>query len=150
MGFFDSLSNGIKNHFDKNNQYREAMEELQRQADAEKLMAFKEAFASNAKEVAIAQAKKDAAELSGLGQLRAINRSRNLQDQPPVPGTFYEKLSDFTKKNKLRMQQNMEKTNEKRQVAGFQKEQRQQNNVKQREERLQNSSGLRGKSTWRM
>ncbi len=149
MGIFDSISNGIKNHFDKGREQREMMEELQRDADAQRLLVFREAFAENAKEVAIAEAKRDAAELSGLRKLRATNRARNLSNPGPEPGTFFDRLSNFTKKNKARMSENLERTTEMRAVAEKQKKESFQKRVSERESRLAGKHTL-GKSTWKM
>ncbi len=87
MGLLDSISNGLKGHFDKNKERREMMEGLQKEADLQRLSVFRDEFSKNAKEVAIAEAKKEAAELSGLRKLRATNRVRNLSSQGPEPGT---------------------------------------------------------------
>ncbi len=148
MGFFDSISNGIKNHFDKNREQREMMEELQRDADAQRRMAFREAFSENAKVVAISEAKREAAELSGLRKLRATSRARDLSHGGPEPGTFFEKLSDFTKKNKARMRENLERTKEVRAVAEKQKKESMEKKIFNRESR---SSGRPlEKTTWKM
>lgn len=146
MGFFDSISNGIKNHFDKNREQREMMEGLQKEADAQRLMAFKEQFAIDAKEVAIVQAKRDAAEKSGLQKLRAVNRVRNLSHGGPEPGTFFEKLSNFTKKNKARMGENLKRTAEIRAIADKDRKDALSKRVSDRESRL----GLRKISPWKM
>lgn len=136
MGIFDSISNGIKNHFDKGREQREMMDGLQKEADAQRLMAFREQFASDAKKVAIAQAKRDAAELSGLRKLRAVNRVRNLSHGGPEPGTFFEKLSDFTKKNKARMRENLERTAEIRAIADKDRKDTLNKRISDRESRL--------------
>ncbi len=149
MSFLDSISDGIKNHFDKNREQREMMGELQRDADAQRLLAFREAFSENAKIVAIAQAKKDAAEMSGLRKLRATTRARNLSHSEPEPGTFFEKLIDFTKKNKARMHENLERTKEIRGLAERQKKESLVRKISEREARL--GTNIRtGKSTWKM
>ncbi len=146
MGFFDSISSGIKNHFDKNREQREMMDGLQKEADAQRLVAFRDQFAIDAKEVAIAQAKRDAAELSGLQKLRAANRARNLSHGGPEPGTFFEKLSDFTKKNKARMNENIKRTAEIRGIADKDRKDVLSKRIAQRESRL----GPRRISTWKM
>lgn len=124
------------------------MEKLQRDADAQRLMAFREAFSENAKIVAIAEAKKDAAELSGLRKLRATSRARDLSHGGPEPGTFFEKLSDFTKKNKARMRENLERTKEVRAVAEKQKKESMEKKIFNRESRR--SGRPLEKSTWKM
>lgn len=149
MGLLDSISSGIKNHFDKNREQREMVEELQRDADAQRLITFKQEFSENAKEVAIAQAKKDAAEMSGLRKLRATNRARNLSNGGPEPGSFFEKLSDFTKKNKARMNENLQRTKEIRDLAQDQKKEDMQKRISNRIDRSNGSRTL-GNSTWKM
>ncbi len=146
MGFFDSISSGIKNHFNKNREQREMMEGLQKEADAQRLMEFKEQFAIDAKEVAIARAKRDAAEKSGLQKLRAVNRARNLSHSGPEPGTFFEKLSDFTKKNKARMDENLKRTAEIRGIAEKDRKDALSKRISDRESKL----GQRKISTWKM
>lgn len=136
MSVFSSISDGIKNHFDKNRERREMMEQLQRDADNQRLITFKEEFGKNAKEVAIAQAKKDAAELSGLRKLRATNRARNLSHQVPQPGTFFEKMSDWTKKNKARMHENLARTAELRATAEKERREKLQGKITERESRM--------------
>ena len=125
------------------------MEELQRDADAQRLIAFREAFSQNAKEVAIAQAKKEAAEMSGLRKLRATSRVRNLSHGGPAPGTFFEKLGDFTKKNKARMRENLERTKEIRAVAETQKKDQLQKKISDRIDRT-NPSRTIDNCTWKM
>ncbi len=149
MNLFGSISNGIKGHFDKKNQYREAMDNLQRQADNEKLIAFKEEFSKNAKEVAIAEAKQDAADLSGLRKLRATNRARHLSHQQVEPGTFFDKLGDWTKKNKARMNENLARTSEVRGVAERERLKNLNKRISDRENKMQPKKQI-GKSTWRM
>ena len=151
MSFLDSIGKGIKGYFDKNAAQQEAMDELQRNADRQRLIAFKEQFAIDSKVVALAQAKKESAEKSGLQKLRAENRTRRLNESGPEPGTFYEKLSNFTQKNKARMQQNLERTKAMRETAEKMKEERMAKNLSQRESNLQKTQSLRDrKSNWKM
>lgn len=124
MGFLDSIGSGIKGYFNKNAEQQAMMEELQQEADRQRLLAFKEQFAIDSKQVAIAQAKKDSAEKSGLQKLRAENRMRRLNDSDPIPGTLFEKLSNITKNNKARTQKNLERTKAMRETAGKMNEER--------------------------
>lgn len=117
MGFFESISNGVKRHFDKNAEEREIMERLQKEAQNEKIIAFEEQAKKDVKAFVVAQAKQDSARLSGLQKLRATNRSRNLQNNPQTPGTFFEKLSSYTQKNIAEREKNLAKTEEMRKVA---------------------------------
>ncbi len=110
MSLFDSIGNGIKGHLDKKKEEREFVERLQRETLVQKREIFEEEFKRNALEVAKSQAKKEAAQKSGLQKLRAQNRSRRLNNDPVAPGSFFEKLRDFTQKNKSRMHENLERT----------------------------------------
>lgn len=147
MGIFDSISNGFKNHFDKNRKQREMVQGLQREADAQRLVAFQEEFKVKAKIVAIDQAKRDAAKLSGFDKLRATGRVSDLSEGGPEPGTFFEKLSDFTKKNKARMESNLEKTKKMRAVADQEKGKAFAKRKTQMDNRRANTFG---KSSWKM
>ena len=124
------------------------IEELQREADAQRLIQFRESFSENAKIVAIAQAKRDAAEMSGLQKLRATSRARNLSHQEMEPGTFFEKLSNFTKKNKARMHENLAKTAELRKTAETEMNKAQAKRVSERNGRTGGQKQF-GNSTWK-
>lgn len=152
MSLFDSISQGIQNHFGKKDKEREMMERLQKEADAERRRQFEESFRENAKEVAISKAKEDAAKKSGLQSLRATNRARRLTNDAPIPGTMFGKLSEFTQKNKARMEENKARTAEMRAKAEKLKEERLAKIRKDREQRMasRGNSLADRRGTWKM
>ena len=72
---FGNIKDKVNEHFDKKKLEREEFERMQREADFQQKNIFQEEFKKNALEVARAKAKKDAAELSGLQKMRAMNRA---------------------------------------------------------------------------
>ncbi len=116
MGIWESLTSGVKNHFDKKKEEREWMENLQREANAQQKILFESEFRKNALEVAKAKAKKDAANLSGLQKLRAMNRARNLTNSGQNENLL-SKLSQFTQKNIAKREENLKRTAELREAA---------------------------------
>ena len=110
MGIFDSIKESLANHFDKQKEDKEMMEKLRKEANMQRQLAFEQQFKINAKEVAIAKAKKDAARLSGLQKLRAENRARQLQKSDTDSGNFFNKFQEYTQKNIARREQNMNMT----------------------------------------
>ena len=148
MNFFTSIKNSISRGLDKRREDNERMDQLRKEADMERRKIFEEEFKKNALEVAKAQAMKEAAKLSGLQKLRANNRLRNLNrtSDNPIPGSFFEKLRDYTLKNKVRMQENLKLTEEMRKNAEIIKEERL---AKMNQTRPVINKGF-GKSTWKM
>lgn len=146
MGILDSIQASFKRSFDKKRESREMMERLQAEAKASGLVVFKEEFRKNALEVEKAKAKKEAATLSGLRKLRAMNRARRLTEPS---NSFMSKFSGFTQANIARREENIKRTTELREAA---KKMREDDKVKREQGRATNiarSSGF-GKSTWRM
>ena len=117
MGILDSIQTGISNHFEKKKREREMMEQLQTEAQMQQRIIFQEEYKKNALEVARARAKKDAAKLSGLQKLRAINRARRLTESGQEPGSMFSKLSEYTQKNLARREENIKRTAEMRETA---------------------------------
>ena len=132
MGILDTIKSGIQGHFDKNREQKELEERLRFEANVHKMQIYEEEFRKNALEVARSQAKKEAVERSGLQKLRAVNRSAILQRGNVAPGSFFEKMRDFTQKNKSNREENLKKTEQMREAA-----------KKMREERLQEQTRLR-------
>ena len=147
MDFFGSIKSGLKNHFDKRKEQQEYMERLQFEANIEKKRVFEEEFKKHATDIAIGKAKEDAARLSGMQKLRATNRLRNLSNADQNPGSFFEKLGEYTKKNMARREENLKRTEMMRQEA----EKIKQGRVQPRMGHL-NSAPRKafGGSTWRM
>ena len=146
MGFFDSITNGIKGHFDKQAENRKMMEDLQREIDLEKKRIFAEEYRANALEVAKAKAKKEAAQKSGLQKLRSLNRAKRMSENNIVPGSFFDKLSEYTKKNIARREENIKRTQLMRQAAEELKAKRE----IEKASRLNKSSKSFSNSTWKM
>jgi hypothetical protein len=110
MGIFDSIKESLANHFDKQKEDKEMMERLRKEADMQRRLAFEEQYKINAKEVAIAKAKRDAARLSGLQKLRAENRARQLESSSGESAGMFQKFQEYTQKNIARREQNLSMT----------------------------------------
>ncbi len=124
MNILENIKSGIKNHFEKRKEQREYMERLQFEAKVQQQQIFEDQFKKDALEVAKARAMKDAARLSGMQKLRAENRLRNLNKNQDAPGTFFDKLRDYTQKNLARREENLKKTEMMRAKGAEIKEQR--------------------------
>lgn len=111
MQIFDSIKDSISNHFDRRKKDREMMEELQKEAERERRIAFQDQFRIDALEVAKARAKQDAEKMSGLKKLRAKSRARNLdRTSQNAPGSFFDKMREYTQKNVARREENLKRT----------------------------------------
>ena len=131
MGFLDTIQNSLKGHFDKKKEQKELVDRLRLETKVQEQIIFEKEFKKNALEVAKAQAKKQAAELSGIRKLRAMNRARNLS-QPHASGSFFSKLGEHTQRNLAKRDENIKKTAVLREAA-----------KKMREEKLQKTQILR-------
>lgn len=140
MGFFDTVKEGVQGHFDKKKQEREELERMQREVDFQRKQIFEEEFKKNALIVARGEAKKRAANLSGLQKLRAVNRARNLTQSGQDPGSFFSKLSEYTQKNIAKREDNMKRTEELRNVGKQMREEKLSEQQKIRQERLGGNS----------
>lgn len=119
MSILDSIKEGVRGHFDRKKEDKEAMDKLRKEADMQQRLLFEQEFRKNALEVAKAKAKKDAAQASGLQKLRAINRARRLSQQTPdqQPMGFLSKLSEHTRRNLANREANLKRTEEMRKAA---------------------------------
>lgn len=136
MGIIDTIKSGLQGHFDKNREQKELEERLRFEANVHKMQIFEEEFRKNSLEVARAQAKKEAAEKSGLQKLRAVNRSAILQRGNVAPGSFFEKMRDLTQKNKANREENLKRTEAMRGTAKKMREDRLAEQNRLRESRL--------------
>lgn len=151
MGFFDSIAGGVRNYFDKNKEEQQMMEQLQKEADLHRLEVFKEEFQKRAKKVAEFKATKDADEKSGLQKLRAVSRARDLSQEGPPPGSFFEKFSNFTKKNIANRERNLEKTKLMQDTATQERMKVNQEKFAKRNQNINDSQALRNRRpNWRM
>lgn len=145
MGFFNSVVEQIQEKFqesaERKRQEKEMMHRLRKEAEAQRILAFEDAFRENAKRVAISQAKKDAARLSGIQKLRASERVRRLQDIDRDNPNVFQKLSIFTQKNLARRESNLKRTEERRKLAEGMKRERLEKLQKERENRISRKNG---------
>lgn len=136
MGFFANVVQNLQERYkesaERKKEEREFLRRLELQAQAEKQRIFKEEYAKNAREVAIVQAKREAAQKTGLQKLRAANRLRNLQSNDTQEDSFLGKLSAYTRNNLAKREQNLKKVAEQRELA---RQMREQEEMKKRNER---------------
>ena len=114
MNFFASIKNSVQRGLEKRREDNERMNQIRKEADMERRRVFEEEFKKHSLEVARKRAYKDAAKLSGIQKLRAENRLRRLNESSsvPMPGSFFEKLRDYTAKNIARREENLKRTEE--------------------------------------
>ncbi len=117
MGILESIKSGIEGHFEKRKEDQEFMDNLRRESEAQKRLIFEEEFRKNALEVAKAEAKREAAQKSGLQKLRATNRLRRLNEVKESPDSFFGKLSSYTHRNIANREANLKRTEELRETA---------------------------------
>jgi len=140
MSVLKSISDGVQSYFDKRNEDREVMDNLRHEAEAQKRLIFEEEFKKNALEVAKAEAKKEAAEKSGLQKLRAMNRTRRLNEIKDPSNSIFGKLGEYTQKNLARREENLKRTHELREAAKKMREEKLREQQQQRQERIAGSS----------
>ena len=147
MNFFASIKNSIQRGLDKRREDNEAMNQIRKEADMERRKIFEEEFKKHAIEIAKKKAYQDAAKLSGMQKLRAENRLRRLNESSsvPTPGSFFEKLRDYTAKNVARREENLKRTEEQRKQAEILKQQR----LTKMEQRKTSPTRSFGNSTWK-
>ena len=107
---FANIKDKVNEHFEKKKLEKEDFERMQREADFQQKQIFEEQFKKDALEVARAKAKKDAANLSGLQKLRAVNRARNLTQSGNDPGSIFSKFSEYTQRNLAKREENLKNT----------------------------------------
>ena len=134
---FENLLGNLKQKFEERQQRKEAEKadfaRMQREVDFQKKQVFQEEFKKNALEIAIGQAKKDAAKKSGMQKLRAQNRLRNLQKNNMAPGSIFSRFSEYTQRNLARREENMKASEERMGEAKKMREERLQQNPENRQ-----------------
>lgn len=125
----------------KKKEEQEFLRRLQLQAEAEKRIIFEEEFKKDARLVALAQAKKEASEKSGLQKLRATDRLRRLQKQSGDDTSFFGRLGAYTRKNLARREENLKLTAERRKIAQEMKEENFRKQQELRNQRLARATG---------
>lgn len=149
MSFLQNIQGRIKSYFDKQKEDKDLINRLQLEADFQRRQMFEQEYRQNALEVARARAKKDAASMSGLQKLRALNRSRRLNEDSPDKPSFLKNLSQYTQKNLARQEQNMKRTDEIRGEAKKMRVDKLSEQQKLRKQRLETRGGKAfGGSKW--
>ncbi len=129
---FGNIKDKVNEHFEKKKLEKEDFERMQREVDFKQKQIFEEEFKKNALEVAKSKAKKDAAKLSGLQKLRALNRAERLTQSGNDPGSVFSKFSEYTQKNLAKREENLKRTETMRNEA-----------KKMREEKIISQPGVR-------
>ncbi len=150
MGFFDSIKEKVQEHFEQKRADQRRIDEMRKEAQMNAQVTFEQEYKEQARLVAIAKAKRDAAKLSGRQGMVAKNRAMRLQEQGNGPGTFFDKMRDFTQKNLARREENMKRTEEMRKQASQIQEQRKGNIAQRQNQSPMNRPKAFGQSSWRM
>ncbi len=104
---------------------------LQREARMQRMQSFEENYRAYSLKVAKEQARMDAMQKSGYLKLRAKNRELQLDSSlNSPPGSFFDRLGEYVRKNQHRRAENLRKTAEKRKTAEQIKRQRLKNGTK--------------------
>jgi hypothetical protein len=117
VSFFEKISGGIKNYFDKKKEEREFEEQLRSQASIQERIEYEKQFKLHALAAAKIKAKKQAEESTGIAKLRAIAHEKTLDNPPENKGNFFSRFSEYTKKNMANREKNMKRTNAVREEA---------------------------------
>lgn len=133
MGFFNKLVNDVRSKLSENNAHNKADKEIihriRLEADIERKEVFEKEMRKNTLRVARIEARKEAEKASGIQKLFAENRLINLNKvHKNAQDTLYSKLSNYTRANLARRNENMERTARLRMVATKMKEERKKNN----------------------
>lgn len=149
MKLFDTIKGGIANHFDKLKRRREEVEQIQREADLEANEIFRQQFKKDSLEVAKKKAYIDSARLSGIQKLRATNRAMRLGENNQPPTSFLGKVSEYTRKNLAKREQNLERTRKMREEAEKIRQQKQEERLVERQKRMATTGGF-GQCSWKL
>ncbi len=124
---FENLLSTMKQKFqesaDRKAQDKEEIRKIQRDIDFESKRIFQEEYAKHAREIAIGNAKRDAAKASGIQKLRHQNRLRNLQSNTQAPGSLFSRMAEYTQKNLAKTEERKKRTAALREDAKNLKEQ---------------------------
>ena len=120
------------------------------EAEQERKRVFEEQYKKDVRDVAIRNAQKQAAEMSGLQKLRAVNRARRLQEGDPEQPNFFRKFSEYTQKNLAKREANLQRTKEMRETAQKMKEERLIKQQEAREDRIGRTQARKpfGRTSW--
>jgi hypothetical protein len=113
--FLSNVKDSIASYYDKKKEQREYDDKLEREARATERKIYEQEYKKAALQAAMLRAKKDAESKTGLAKLRAINQKYSSPTKSR--GGFLNKLSEYTKENRLRNEQNIKRTEELRKAA---------------------------------
>ena len=135
--FLGNLKQKFQESQERKKQEKLEMERMQREVDFERKRVFQEEFKKNALEIAIGQAKKDAASKSGLQKLRSLNRLRRLNEPNATdPGNFFANFSTYTQRNLVKREENLKRTKAMREEAKRIREEDMKKRTEQRQNRV--------------
>ncbi len=135
--FLGNLKQKFQDHLNRKEEEKREMERMQREIDFERKRVFQEEFKKNALEIAIGQAKKDAASKSGLQKLRSLNRLRRLNEPNATdPANFFANFSAYTQRNLAKREENLKRTKVMREEAKKIREEDMKKRMEQRQNRI--------------
>ncbi len=111
MSFLDVIKESFEDRSQKRKEEKELVDRIRLESEVQRKLTLEEEMRKNMLELAIGNAKKDAAELSGLKKHRAENRLRNLQN-PQTGLGFFSKLAEYTQRNIAKREENLRRTEE--------------------------------------
>lgn len=109
MSIFSFVKEKIKSSYDSKKLESEEMARLRKDVDRQAKIEFEKNFKENYRKLAIEKAKRDALEKSGYARFKAEQEAIKLGSQSASPGTFFDKLRDYTIKNRMRTEENRKK-----------------------------------------
>lgn len=113
MSFFSGLKQEFQERAEKRKEEREIVHKIKLEAEAKGQKVLEEELRKESFAVAIAKAKKEAAQKSGMQKLRAESRARNLQKLQKEPsGGAFEKFGEYTRRNLARTEERKKRTEE--------------------------------------
>ena len=134
--FLGNLKQKFQDHLNRKEEEKREMERMQREIDFERKRVFQEEFKKNALKIAVGQAKKDAANKSGLQKLRSLNRLRRLNEPNATdPGNFFANFSAYTQRNLAKREENLKRTQAMREEAKRIREEDMKKRMEQRQNR---------------
>lgn len=116
MSFLDGFKEFFEDRSQKRKEEKELVDRIRLESEVHRKQVLEEELRENMKKLAIGKAKRDAAELSGLKKHQAENRLRNLKN-PQIPTGIFGKLSEYTQRNIARREENLRRTEERKQQA---------------------------------
>ncbi|KKK89452.1 hypothetical protein LCGC14_2732930 [marine sediment metagenome] len=134
--FLGNLKQKFQDHLNRKEEEKREMEKMQREIDFERKRVFQDEFKKNALKIAVGQAKKDAANKSGLQKLRSLNRLRRLNEPNATdPGNFFANFSAYTQRNLAKREENLKRTQAMREEAKRIREEDMKKRMEQRQNR---------------